>query len=338
MLVVQISVNKSGTLSAKEKRTFHLLFSFIAAASFCEWLGVCLQNAGEHTRIIHIAVKATELSMAPFIAVFIAWIIDGKIFRPIFAILGFHALLELLSGFFGFIYCVDGNSFYFHAKYYWIYIASYLISILYAVIVVVKNVKKYQYTGVLYFAASVLFLICGIVTQSVDSELRVDYAVMSTASIMLYTFDLEMIQQTDKLTELINRRGYENSIKSLDVPCVIIFFDIDRFKAINDTFGHVCGDECLRVTGKTIKNVYARYGKCFRFGGDEFCVIQTKNISETDKLNGIFLNAMANTKISGDYTPRVSLGYAAFNPESDYINDKIEEADRMMYRFKEEHR
>lgn len=86
-------------------------------------------------------------------------------------------------------------------------------------------------------------MITGIVIQLADNSLKVDYFTIAMASIMLYVLTLEMINQTDELTELLNRRGFENYITHLEQKCVILFFDVDRFKAIKDTYGHAFGDE-----------------------------------------------------------------------------------------------
>ncbi len=46
MLIIQISISKSGTLTRSKKKLFHILFSTIAIAAFCEWMGSCLQGTG----------------------------------------------------------------------------------------------------------------------------------------------------------------------------------------------------------------------------------------------------------------------------------------------------
>ena len=78
MLIIQISVHRSGTLAKNRKRIFHYLYSSIALAALCEWFGAFLQGTGPSTRGVHIFVKAVELSVAPTIAVQIAWLLGEK--------------------------------------------------------------------------------------------------------------------------------------------------------------------------------------------------------------------------------------------------------------------
>lgn len=338
MLIIQISVHRSGTLAKNRKRIFHYLYSSIALAALCEWFGAFLQGTGPSTRGIHIFVKAVELSVAPTIAVQIAWLLGEKKSKLTFFLILAHALAECLSGFYGFIYAVDENSVYTHAGFYWIYVACYLGSAVYAVYVIIKNMKRYQYTGVDYFLMTTAFMLCGLSIQLLDSSLKVDYLALALASLMMYIFTLEMIQQTDQLTELINRRGYENYISHIDEPCAFLFFDIDDFKDINDRYGHTFGDLCISQTGRTIKKVYARYGKCFRFGGDEFCVVLTKNLPSLEALNSKFFELMALTRAKESRIPFVSIGYAHFDPGRGNVLNTIEQADQMMYQFKEKHK
>lgn len=338
MLIIQVCIRKSNTLTKNRKRLFLELFNMIIVASVCEWIGNYLQSGGSATRIVHITVKAIELSVAPSIAFLVAWVIEKKNKKPVYIYLMVHAGLEILSGKFGFIYYVDRNSTYIHGKFYWIYIMAYFISMVYCIYVVLHSVKKYQYNGVAYFLLIGVFLIVGIVIQLCDEQLKVDYLTLAMASIMLYIFTLEMIYQTDGLTELLNRRGYENCISHMEEKCVIIFLDVDHFKMVNDTYGHAFGDAVLKIIGETIKNQYAQYGKCFRVGGDEFAVIITKEMDQIEEMNEEFLAKMAMARAKEKKLPFISVGYSCYDPENQNVQDVTAEADRRMYLYKEAHR
>ena len=338
MIIIQVSVGTSKTLTKDKKKIFNLLFTVIAFSALCEWLGVLVQGAGASTRVFHIVIKALELSLAPSIGFLISWVIEIRNRKPVAIFLIIHSLIEFASGYFGFIYSVDENSTYSHAEFYWIYILAYIVSIIYFIYISSKNMKRYQYNGIAYFALVVVFMLVGIAIQLVDSKIKVVYVVLSIASIMMYVFTLEMVMQTDKLTELINRRGYENFIPHIDKECAIVFFDIDEFKKANDIYGHSFGDDCIRLTGNAIKKAYARYGKCFRYGGDEFCVVITKNCDNVRLLNESFQAQMSDFRKDEERLPNVSIGYSHYYPDTDNILTVIEQADKMMYENKQKNK
>ena len=96
--------------------------------------------------------------------------------------------------------------------------------------------------------------------------------------------EMHLIQKAsyDNLTQLYNRETFLKSLtseleisamkKSLDA---VMFIDLDDFKYFNDEFGHACGDEVLKFTADTIKEISFERGFAGRFGGDEFVVCLT---------------------------------------------------------------
>lgn len=90
--------------------------------------------------------------------------------------------------------------------------------------------------------------------------------------------------QRDGLTNLGNRRSFNLMIKEWfehQVPFTIILLDIDHFKKVNDTFGHLVGDDVLRHLSTLLQNTSRQENFCFRYGGEEFVII-TNVKSEED--------------------------------------------------------
>lgn len=92
---------------------------------------------------------------------------------------------------------------------------------------------------------------------------------------------LERVATTDELTGLTNRRGfYEAFVRELD-RCdrgmssggLLILIDLDNFKSANDTYGHLAGDACLRLMGRTLFNEVRAMDVAARLGGDEFVLL-----------------------------------------------------------------
>ena len=90
---------------------------------------------------------------------------------------------------------------------------------------------------------------------------------------------LEHMANYDRLTGVANRRLMENSIKQeltrqrrYNVPFSIIFIDCNKFKLINDTYGHDCGDKVLVYVARQLQGLIRDNDQCFRYAGDEFVI------------------------------------------------------------------
>jgi two-component system, cell cycle response regulator len=84
--------------------------------------------------------------------------------------------------------------------------------------------------------------------------------------------------ETDALTGLANRRKLLTDLDerlSAEVPTLLILFDLDGFKAYNDAFGHPAGDALLRRLAQKLAAVAEPFGRAYRMGGDEFCILAT---------------------------------------------------------------
>ena len=81
---------------------------------------------------------------------------------------------------------------------------------------------------------------------------------------------------TDPFTGLVNRRSMDEQTKKWaedETPYSIIMFDIDRFKHVNDTYGHSVGDEVLKYLAAEMKEVSRNQDVCCRYGGEEFILL-----------------------------------------------------------------
>lgn len=101
--------------------------------------------------------------------------------------------------------------------------------------------------------------------------------------------DLEELASTDPLTGLMNRRGFEQfyALEKSHIQrgnskgALLLAIDLDRFKLVNDSYGHAAGDECLKVAAATLLKTIRISDGAARLGGDEFMVMLTH--TEADK-------------------------------------------------------
>lgn len=144
--------------------------------------------------------------------------------------------------------------------------------------------------------------------------------------------------ETDPLTGLLNRRFIDEKISEWSqdfgrVSKALMIVDIDHFKEVNDSLGHVEGDRILSEVSKAIASVVRPSDIIGRWGGDEFLVF-LEEVEEED-LEAIcerLLNRVQKIKLSPDKSVTVSIG--AVTTSSDFQR-MFQEADELLYSAKE---
>ena len=257
-------------------------------------------------------------------------------------LLSFHAVLEGISCFTGFIFFVDERNMYHHGGWYWIYVLFYVGCGLYYVWEVSKFSKRYQAENRWVMVMMILLFVTGMGFSLISNELRCAYISMALVILFFYMYYTGVIEARDGLTGLLNRRSYESRIDSVRKPVMVLFFDVDDFKSINDKYGHQFGDKCLKCIADVLREVYGLSGfngSCYRIGGDEFCVIipcqerLTKELMSS--LNHRFVRQLDKKREREPLLPWVSVGYSAYEPGVNDMEIAIKEADESMYEWKQ---
>ncbi|MFH1768223.1 MAG: GGDEF domain-containing protein [Candidatus Omnitrophota bacterium] len=157
---------------------------------------------------------------------------------------------------------------------------------------------------------------------------------------------LQELSIHDSLTQIYNRRYFMERFyeeferaKKFSLPLSFLMVDIDYFKKINDTYGHIVGDVVLREIARILKDSIRTIDFVARMGGEEFAVILT----ETNKKNTLavakrIVKEIASSKLKAfDETLKVTISIgAASYPENTADSDMlIEVADKALYQAKE---
>jgi diguanylate cyclase (GGDEF)-like protein len=85
--------------------------------------------------------------------------------------------------------------------------------------------------------------------------------------------EFEKLSRTDTLSGLLNRRAFTEALDNVDSNASLVIFDVDRFKAINDRFGHGCGDSVIIAVSAMLTSAFDEMSVVARLGGEEFGVI-----------------------------------------------------------------
>ncbi len=159
---------------------------------------------------------------------------------------------------------------------------------------------------------------------------------------------LDRMSKTDILTEISNRRHlmerFNNELeraKRAGNSLCCIMMDVDHFKAINDTFGHLKGDDVLRELAKILKDSIRTYDVVGRYGGEEFMII----LPDTNLENAAKLAERIRQKVESDLGNKsnlsasnsvtISLGLTGMRDDDTSFETIIKRADEALYRAKE---
>lgn len=150
--------------------------------------------------------------------------------------------------------------------------------------------------------------------------------------------------ETDALSGLMNRRGFEYHAQDAlrgamrhGVPVSLVVADLDHFKAINDSFGHACGDRAIKVFADLLQQGAGENHIAGRIGGEEFAILLPGvNLSAARLLAEGTRSAFGATPIDGlpsDRRCTASFGVAALGPNGDF-NELMRRADQALYAAK----
>ncbi|MCK9634707.1 MAG: protoglobin domain-containing protein [Methylobacter tundripaludum] len=182
--------------------------------------------------------------------------------------------------------------------------------------------------------------------RSLVSEIEISkakserYACVLEEKVKERTQQLEELTRIDSLTGLLSVRYLNETLtrtlrtaQRRHEPVSIVYMDINEFKAINDTQGHPHGDHILRAVGAAIKKISREEDCCFRYGGDEFCLILPN--CEEEPAREIYINRL-NIEISRCLkNVTLSVGIVQTGPDKYGEPDAlIRQADEEMYAAK----
>jgi len=158
---------------------------------------------------------------------------------------------------------------------------------------------------------------------------------------------LRDLAETDDLTGLFNNRALQMRLRDeqerlqrYGQPVALVMADVDDFKKVNDTFGHLAGDAVLKAVADAIRRTARQGDFVARYGGEEFVVIATASTEEGATLLAERIRqAVANTvvEVAPDHalSVTISLGVAACNrAEGPTLHEALRRSDEAMYRVK----
>ncbi|WP_158630020.1 sensor domain-containing diguanylate cyclase [Cohnella sp. AR92] len=147
---------------------------------------------------------------------------------------------------------------------------------------------------------------------------------------------------TDPLTGLTNRRLMDEIVARWvreGVPFAVIMMDLDRFKSINDTYGHQMGDEVLRFLAAHMQQLKGKNDYCCRYGGEEFVFLMPYGSeSQAYEIAEKLRSRMANENSPTGKPVTLSLGISSYPLQAQSVESLFGQADDALYRAKKQGR
>ena len=196
-------------------------------------------------------------------------------------------------------------------------------------------------TGVDAGVARISRLTAAMIERVHQAETRLEQAKTETAELRAALADARASAQTDPLTELLNRRAFDERFANLapDMPVALAICDIDHFKRVNDGFGHAVGDRVLKLVAQLLKREVAC--TVARYGGEEFALLfeaddEAAALARIDAARDAITARQLRDRDSDrpigtiNFSAGVARGYAG-----DMLAPLMERADRALYAAKQ---
>ncbi len=331
---MSVMAHSNALMKQKQKNSFILSFILIGIISVMEVISVWADGNPQKFWWINILSNYLGFALTPWVAFILGAAIGGfRKSKALFYIFVAYDVFLAISIPFGWIFGVSKDNIYFRGELFGLYLVIYMLGIVYLLFEIIHLTKKYQNKNRLLPYLIFLLLVFGTTIQVINPDVHVTWLCVTLLSSIYYIYCNELWQQVDGLTGLLNHKSYLNTIYTLNRDAMLLVFDIDRFKEVNDTYGHQMGDKCLICVADCIKEVYGDYGLCFRIGGDEFSVLLFHNTERIESINSAFCDKLTDCRKDIKELPLVSIGYSRYY-KGDNIDDVIYSADKKMYQFK----
>ena len=299
----------SESLNKKQKRGFLFAFGLIALISLLEVVTLKVDGLPKKFRWLNIVSNYLGFGLTPSVCICLVYVLDKK------TKLRWEFKLAILCEI--------------------VYLLILAISIPSGLVFSVVS-KQFQNRSKALIYPLMIFLVAETIIQILVPDLHVSWLCVTLLSVLYFIYCSEMWNQLDGLTGLLNQNSFLNRSEEMNYTNgMLIVLDVDDFKHVNDVYGHVKGDLCLRIIADCIKKAYAKYGYCYRVGGDEFCVL-LKNSRNEEACSAQFESFIEKKRNKYTYLPSVSYG-SAMLLTGDIVSVK-DLADQNMYSNKQKHK
>lgn len=295
-------IKENGLLNKLQKRKIIALAFLIIFEIFVDTIAIYINGLSSAYVTLFKIIKICEFIVAPLLPTVFACLICRRSFWEkirvcFYIVIVANTIVQLINIWYPLTFIIDANSIYTRTSHTYLYILLLAISFTFLIIcsrrTFTQDYHRFNSLGVI-----TLFFIIGIGLRCLNIESNADWLCITFSYFLFMEYFSNSYYQIDEKTGVRNQKSFMIRKSQIDYSTVVIAIDVNYFKTINDTKGHLKGDECLGIIGKAISSVYSDYGVVYRPGGDEFAVIFNPDFLENIKkknhcdVDGTVINLM----------------------------------------------
>lgn len=330
-------LGKNILMSKDRIHTYRLAIILTILAMVLECAGILLDRAGASWWAANLAVNIMGFSCSSLIPYVLAWSGSESSLKTKRILLLFPlctVILCIASSETGWLFTVSHSNVYSRGPLFWIYIVNYLIGVFLIVGTSYGTASRLARQERRYLLGIYVFFLIGVSTQILYPEVHTSWQCITLCLLLYYIFQREIQFRYDPLTGVLNRAAFDKEMETTPQnPKILVILDVDNFKAINDSHGHVEGDRILSTVGRILRKCFIKCGNCYRIGGDEFAILSDS--SEVAFRSSIrkLIRRVERERAHTPWFPNISYGYHVLQP-GESLPAAFQKADAQMYRYK----
>ena len=279
MLFMIIHMFDNDIIGHKMRHRFGSLCFIIIIGEFLDFI-VWESGAGLMQVPINIMklMKSIEISLMPIVICYLANAIYDdnsklvKIFSTIICVINF-GIMAINYFYMPLIFEINEAGQYVRLDHVYIYFIVYVVCFMILLFQLYRLTVRNQHENFFSLLIIACFIAVNVLYIIFFQGMQSDWLSISLSFIVIYIYDIDIFLSVDPLTSLLNTRNYRNKIQNISYNTVVIFLDCNKFKFINDNYGHQSGDIALQEYSKAMLETFQHYGWIYRRSGDEFVVI-----------------------------------------------------------------
>lgn len=334
-------ISRNTVLTKRKTKRFIFIIVLTMIVIVAEIGSVFLGTLDENFRIANIMFNVIGFSISPIIPIEIAFLYEDVLEKKkkyILIPLFINIILTAVSAKTGWIFEILESNYYKRGPLFFTYVLCSIYAFVIFIYASYKYASQCAKSDKRYLYGIYMIVLIGNIIQIVFPGILVIWGCVSISLTLYYIFLRELQFKYDPLTKMLNRQAFERKMEELmeAEEAIVVVFDLNNLKNINDTYGHQVGDTYIIQASAIICESFEEVGKCYRIGGDEFCVLG-RNIDEDKVKNSIQTMIWQVKEMENNWNMlfQISYGYSFYGKKSmQNVYDAFIHADKEMYQYK----